>query len=527
MSAAQSGTTPADPKTLPGKRTILVILDGFGISENKENNAVYLADTPRLDGFFAEYPHTLLAASGPEVGLPPGQIGNSEVGHVTLGCGCVIEQDIIRINKAIDDGSFFTNTAFLSVMEEVKHNRRPLHLLGLVSDGGVHSHVDHLKALIEMCRRNEVVPLLHAMTDGRDTLPMKAHHFVEGVEAELKAAGGAIVSIFGRYYGMDRDHRWARTEKAWRAIMLAEGKPAKDATAAILKAHLENVGDEFIDPVVLPGARPLDEKDRFIFFNFRNDRPRQLLYALVAPQFDGFERGIAPLVQVVTMTEVHKRLPCRIAFAPVRPMTTLSREISRAGYRQFHCAETEKYPHITFYFNGGVESPLPGEERRLVPSPKVATYDLCPEMSANKVADEVIAALQDPGYAFIVTNFANTDMVGHTAVASPVIKAVEVVDRELGRVVDTALKNDWLVLVTSDHGNCDEMLDAETRQPNTQHTLNPVPCLLIGKRDCKLAEGCNVSGIAPTVLDLMGLEIPQAMKSPSMLLKDTVAGHAE
>ena len=436
-----------------------------------------------------------------------------------MGCGCVVEQDIVRINRAIENGSFFDNEALLSILAEVKQHNRPLHLLGLVSDGGVHSHIAHLQALIELCQRHSVVPLLHMMTDGRDTQPMEAHRFIAEIEPSLRQAGGAIATVIGRYYGMDRDHRWDRTEQAWRAIMLGEGQQATDATAAVQAAHQANIGDEFIKPIVLPAARPLDDKDRVVLFNFRNDRPRQLLYALVTDQFDGFERGRTSHIEAVTMTEVHKRLLCKIAFAPQRPQTTLGEEISHAGYKQFHCAETEKYPHITFYFNGGKESPLPGEDRILVPSPKVATYDLCPEMSATKVTDEVIAALNNPDYAFIVSNFANTDMVGHTAVATPIIQAVETVDREIERIVAAAQANEWSVLITSDHGNCDIMRDLETQQPHTRHTLNPVPCLLIDDRNYQLADGGNISNIAPTVLDLMGLAIPKIMQAKSVIVR--------
>ncbi len=506
---------------LPGQRTVLVILDGFGVSPSKSNNAVYLADTPRLDDLFARYPHTLLEASGPAVGLPVGQIGNSEVGHIAMGCGCTIEQDIVRINAAIEDGSFFENPSLVFAMKKIAKGNRRMQLIGLVSDGGVHSHIAHLKALIKLCKQHRVRPFLHMITDGRDTAPRYAQEFISEVEPLLKSAGGAIITIMGRYYAMDRDQRWERTEQAWRAIICAAGEKFISAMQAVHAAYASGIGDEFIRPAVLSGAQPLTQNDPFILFNFRNDRPRQLMYALTMPEFDNFDRGDAPLVDVTTMTEVDKKLPSLIAFAPIRPKTTLSGVISEAGYKQFHCAETEKYPHVTFYFNGGVESPLAGEDRTLIPSPKVSTYDLQPQMSAAEVTAAVMQAMRNPEYAFIVVNFANTDMVGHTALAEPLIQAVKTVDFHTGQIVDVAFEHDWAVLITADHGNCDEMLDPQTQQPNTQHTLNPVPCLIVSAHNCQLASGCSISSIAPTVLDLMGLEIPREMEAPSVIVRSS------
>ena len=506
-------------KQPPGHRVVLIILDGFGISENKTNNAIYLADTPRLDDLFARYPHTSLAASGTAVGLPDNQIGNSEVGHMTMGCGCVAEQDLVRINKSIDDGSFFDNPAFVNALNRAKQTRRPVHLLGLVSDGGVHSHIYHLEALIEMCGRHKVVPILHMITDGRDTAPQQALYFAQHIQPLLEKADGRIATVAGRYYAMDRDNRWGRTEKAWRAIALNEGEMHTDSITAIRAAYAAEIGDEFIKPMVLAGAEPLTSQDQIILFNFRNDRPRQLIHALTSAEFNQLDRGDAPQVAVTTMTEVHRELSCPIAFMPIRPKTNLAKIISEAGMNQFHCAETEKYPHITFYFNGGIEKPLVGEDRKLIPSPKVATYDLQPEMSAAAVSDEVIKALKDPRYAFIVVNLANADMVGHTAVAAPIIKAVETLDYHVGRITDVALENQWTAVITADHGNCDEMLDMQTQLPNTKHTLNPVPCLIINHDHYELVAGHNISSIAPTVLDLMGLDIPPEMEARSVLVR--------
>ena len=510
--------TPCTPKPL--QRTILIVLDGFGVSQNKLNNAIHIAETPRLDDLFKRYSHTLLEASGPAVGLPAGQIGNSEVGHMTMGCGCIIEQDLVRINDDIKSEVFFENPTLTYTLQKAKEANRPAHLLGLVSDGGVHSHINHLAALIEMCRRQNVPPILHMITDGRDTPPRNAMQFVSHVEPQLKRAGGAIATVMGRYYAMDRDNRWERTEAAWRAIARGEGTKQASATKAIHNAYEHDIGDEFIQPCLMPESHALDENDYIILFNFRNDRPRQLVRSLALPTFDSFNRGDTPVINITTITEIDKAFPCLVAMASIRPKTTLAKTISDHGLKQFHCAETEKYPHVTFFFNGGIEEPLPGEERKLIPSPKVATYDLKPEMSAHQVADSVLDALANPEYAFIIVNFANTDMVGHTAVPAPIIKAVETIDQETGRIVDAAIENDWSVVITSDHGNCDEMLDLQTQQPNTQHTMNPVPFLIVNKENYRLASGCNISSVAPTILDLLGLEIPEEMQARSVIIKD-------
>ena len=501
-------------------KVLLVILDGFGVGEDNSNNAAYVADTPFLDKLFNEYPHTLLEASGPAVGLPQGQIGNSEVGHITMGCGCIIEQDLVRINKAIEDGSFFENLSLDFTIKKAKANNRPLHMLGLVSDGGVHSHIRHLIALIDLIQKKGVQPILHMITDGRDTSPRCAREFVDQVMPALDRAGGEIASVIGRYYAMDRDNRWERTRLAWEALALGKGLVADNAYQAIENAYTENLGDEFIVPTVLQPQKLIRQDDRVIFFNFRNDRPRQLVKALSIKDFDKFDRGDWQVANVATMTEIDKQFPCLLAFAPNRPRTTLSEIISSADLKQFHCAETEKYPHITFFFNGGNEECLPGEEHKLIPSPRVATYDLAPEMNLAQVADEVITALNKSDMSFVVTNFANTDMVGHTAIPDPIIRAVETVDQQLNRVVSAAIQNGWQIIVTSDHGNCDEMVDPLTKEPNTRHTSNPVPCIIVNARnkDIKLASGKNISNIAPTVLDLIGLKIPAVMDAESLII---------
>lgn len=500
------------------RKTILIILDGYGINEDATNNAALIAKTPCLDQLFAEHPHTLLEASGPAVGLPDGQIGNSEVGHITMGCGSVVLQDLVRIDQAIQDGQFFTNAPLLEAMRQAHNHNGTIHLLGLVSDGGVHSHIRHLLSLIEFARHEGCVPIVHAILDGRDTAPRCAQQFIECIQSPLVQAGGAIATVMGRYYAMDRDKRWDRTEAAWRALTQNQGTIADHIESVLSQAYDSGLGDEFVPPTILPTATPLNKDDQLVLFNFRNDRPRQLIRALMLEDFGHFDRGDYQPIHITTMTEIDRNIACPIAFKPVRPQITLAKVISDCGLKQFHCAETEKYPHVTFFFNGGVETPLPGEDRYLVPSPKVSTYDLVPEMSAEAVAHAVVEALEDSDYSFIVVNFANMDMVGHTAVADPIIKAVETVDQQLGQVIATAKANDWQVLLTADHGNCDEMVDLKTGQPNTKHTMNPVPCLIISNQPIpKLVSGCNISSIAPTVLDLMGLRIPDAMVSPSIL----------
>ncbi|TQV63642.1 MAG: 2,3-bisphosphoglycerate-independent phosphoglycerate mutase [Halothiobacillaceae bacterium] len=501
----------------PRRPVILIILDGVGVNPSRENNAVALARTPRLDGFMSSNPHTVLEASGRACGLPDGQMGNSEVGHLTLGCGDIHRQDLVRIDDAIADGSFFEVPALVMAAQKSAKNKRPLHLVGLVSDGGVHSHVNHLLALIKLAKDQGARPLVHMMTDGRDTAPKNAVHYLPEVEAALADAGGAIVTVCGRYYAMDRDQRWERTFKSWDAIVHGEGKKAASAREAILASYGEGVHDEFIQPVVLDAyERPLPQ-DGVIFFNFRNDRPRQLAEALGQKGFTGFDRfEFDPLV-VTCLTEYDPRFLSPIGFPPERPGVTLAEVVSQAGYKQFHCAETEKYAHVTFFFNGGKEQPFAGEDRVMVPSPKVATYDLQPDMSAAEVANATIAAIQKNEYAFILVNFANGDMVGHTAVRDAVIAAVEAVDTQAGRVVDAAVESGYTVIMTADHGNCDEMVDPITREPHTQHTLYPVPCVIIDEQPWRLRTGGGIANIATTVLELMGLPAPKKMK-PSLLL---------
>ncbi len=503
--------------------TLLVILDGVGMNPSKLNNAVQEARTPRLDEYMSTHPHTLLEACGRAVGLPDGQMGNSEVGHLTLGSGSVVRQDLVRIDDAISDGSFYENSALNAAALAARDAGRPVHLLGLVSDGGVHSHVRHLHALIRLCQRLGARPLVHMITDGRDTAPKCAAGYLEQLEPLLEEAGGRVATVTGRYYAMDRDKRWDRTRMAFDALVHGKGERADSAAAAIAAAYDAGEADEFIKPRIIDPEGMLRPGDSLVFFNFRNDRPRQMAAALGMRDFDAFDRGDFQTVSVTCLTEYDPRFLSPIGFPPERPSVTLAEVISTAGIRQFHCAETEKYAHVTFFFNGGKEEPLAGEDRVMVPSPPVATYDLQPAMSAREVADETIKAIESGHYGFVVVNFANGDMVGHTAVREAVIAAVEAMDTEVGRVLDAAVARGFSVVLTADHGNCDEMVDPVTGEPHTQHTMYPVPLMIIDKARWRLTSCGGLSGVAPTVLQLMGIPQPKAMRGRSLLLEELPA----
>ncbi len=509
-----------EARSVPRRPTLLVILDGFGMNPSKVNNAVIEASTPNFDRYFSSYPHTALEASGIGVGLPVGQMGNSEVGHMTIGCGSIVKQDLIRIDDAIEDESYFSNPAFMGAIKDAQKYDRPLHLIGLVSDGGVHSHINHLIALIKLCSRHGVLAQLHIITDGRDTPPKSAIDFMPDIELALDEYGGVIGTVSGRYYAMDRDRRWSRTELAWKAIVNGEGNKAKNITLAIQDAYEAGETDEFIKPTILPDFIPMEKEDELIFFNFRNDRSRQLTAALSHGEFSCFSRGDFEPITVTCMTQYDPEFLSPIAFPPERPKVTLGSIISQAGYRQLHCAETEKNPHVTFFFNVGLEHRFQGEDRNMIKSPDVPTYDKKPEMSAKEVANEMINSLQSHEYGFLVVNFANGDMVGHTAVREAVLKAVETLDKEVGRVLDVAVEEGYSVLLTADHGNCDEMVDPVTGEPHTQHTIYPVPCLVIDKKNWKLATGENLSAIAPTLLQMMGIAQPDEMQGKSLLLEE-------
>ena len=500
-----------------GQAVVLLILDGFGMNPDHRYNAVYQANTPFFDSLMQNYPHTLLNASGPAVGLPEGQMGNSEVGHLTIGAGAILKQDLVRIDEDIRNGEFFYNPVLLKAIEQSRQQRGVIHLLGLVSPGGVHSHINHLCALIQLCKKQNIKPVVHCITDGRDTPPQSALNSIEIIEQELNSAGGLIATISGRYYSMDRDKRWDRTRLAWEALCYGHGEMAASAAEAIKNAYKNNIGDEFIKPTVIHPEYTIDVTDPIIFFNFRNDRTRQLTYLLASQDFKPFDRGDFIPRQLICLTEYDPELNIPIVYAPEFPRATLASVISDAGIEQFHCAETEKYAHVTFFLNGGREEPYPGERRILIPSPDVATYDLKPEMSADQVADALIEAMKARRFGFIVANFANGDMVGHTARQDAIIKAVETLDTQIKRVIEYARSINYSVLLTADHGNCDQMVDYNTGEPHTQHTMNPVPCILITSEVYHLTDNSGLCNIAPTILQLMGLDKPDVMNCKSLL----------
>lgn len=496
---------------------LLIIFDGFGLNPNRLHNGWALARTPHLDEYFASNPHTALQASGLAVGLPDGQFGNSEVGHLTLGAGRILEQELLRITQALHGGRLMANPAWQTLLKGTAQ----VHLIGLVSDGGVHSHIDHLFGLLSVLNYAGVTPVVHMITDGRDTPPRAALKYLTSLERRLAELGtGKIASVSGRYFAMDRAMHWERTEKAWSAMVLSKGLHAGSAHEAIEAAYARNEGDEFIQPTVIGSqSTPLIAPDEPVFFfNFRSDRMRQLAAAMGLEDFSHFARNTEPR-RVVCMTEYNARFPFPVVFPPGQPDKVLAEVISDAGLKQFHCAELEKYPHVTYFFNGGREKSFDGEEREIISSPDVATYDLKPEMSAPQVADRIIQAIEADRYDFILVNFANGDMVGHTAIRQAIIEAVETLDRQSHRVIQTALKRNYYVMLTADHGNCDEMIDPATGEPHTQHTVYPVPFLLLGDRKARLGIGRGLSDVAPTVLDLLKLPQPPQMTGRSLILK--------
>jgi 2,3-bisphosphoglycerate-independent phosphoglycerate mutase len=480
----------------------LVILDGWGCAPPGPGNAVELARTPVFDRPWAEFPHTTLEASGEAVGLPPGQMGNSEVGHLTIGSGRVLDQDLQRVNRAARDGSLFANEALVGAFRRAREREGDVHLLGLVSYGGVHSHIEHLRALLELAQREGMLDRtwIHAFTDGRDVSPTSALRDL----AELPE--DRIATIAGRYYAMDRDNRWERTDRAFRAISLGEGEVADDPVDAVRRSYEAGVTDEFIVPTVLSGRPRLQPRaDAAIFFNFRPDRARQLAIKLR-------ELG----VDLTTMTRYRDDLDCPVAFGEQLVQQTLAEVLANDGVRQLHCAETEKYAHVTYFFNGGREEPWAGETRILVPSPRdVPSYDHRPEMAAREVTDRLCAELADGGYGFAVVNFANPDMVGHTGFIPAVVQAVETVDECLLRVVETVENLGGACLVTADHGNAEHMLEADGVSPFTAHTTNPVP-LILTDADERLREGGELKDLAPTALQLLGLDKPDEMTGNSL-----------
>lgn len=510
------------------KPIALVILDGWGVSEEVDGNAIAQARTPNVDKFYDEYPHTILTASGEDVGLPAGQMGNSEVGHLNIGAGRVVYQELTRITKAIRDESFFENEELLAGMRYAKENNGALHLMGLLSDGGVHSHIEHLYALLKLARMERLKHVyIHAFMDGRDVPPANGLEYIDALEEKCDELGiGKIVTVMGRYYAMDRDKRWERTEKAYRAMVLGEGNKAETAKDAMEEAYQRGETDEFVKPTVIidgegkPQATVVDG-DAIIFYNFRPDRARQITRVFVDQDFGDLKRPVFPQVHYTCMTVYDKTILAPVAFKPQTLNNTLGEVLSREGVKQLRLAETEKYAHVTFFFNGGVEPPYPGEKRVLVPSPKVATYDLKPEMSAFEVTDALIEQLAKDEIQVIIMNYANSDMVGHTGVMEAAVKAVEAVDACLGRTVNALLERGGIVLVTADHGNAEKMYDHEG-QPFTAHTSGPVPFLLIshGKlRRAKLRQG-RLEDIAPTILDLLHISKPVEMTGTSLIINE-------
>ncbi|MGN0508137.1 MAG: 2,3-bisphosphoglycerate-independent phosphoglycerate mutase [Ruminococcus sp.] len=500
------------------KPLILMILDGFGIAP-ESGNAIKAAKKPNIDKLFAENPITQIGASGMDVGLPDGQMGNSEVGHTNIGAGRIVYQELTRITKTINEDKLKDNEAIVSAMDKALENGTALHLMGLLSDGGVHSHNTHLYGILELAKKKGLEKVyIHAFLDGRDVPPSSAADFVQACVDKTEEIGvGKIATVMGRYYAMDRDNRWERVEKAYAAMVYGEGVEAECPVCAVKNSYKEDVTDEFVVPSVVKGGATIHPNDSVIFFNFRPDRAREITRTLVDPDFDGFERkkGFFP-VNFVCMTQYDATMPnVDVAFKPQVLTNTLGEYISDKGMAQLRIAETEKYAHVTFFFNGGVEKQYPGEDRILIKSPSVATYDLQPEMSAYEVTDKLVPAIKSGKYDMIILNFANCDMVGHTGVFEAAVKAVEAVDECVGRVVDAIREMGGVALITADHGNADKMVD-DDGEPFTAHTTNPVPFCVIGY-DCELKDGGRLADIAPTMLQILGLPQPEEMDGTSLI----------
>jgi len=515
------------PKVKP---VLLVVLDGWGIRPEREANAIAIAGTPNMDALAKEFPNTALQTSGLAVGLPEGQMGNSEVGHTNLGAGRIVYQDLVRINRAIEDGSFFQIPALVEVARKAKASGGALHLLGLVSDGGVHSHEEHLHACLDLARREGVSrTFVHAFLDGRDTPPKSGLGYVQSLERRLREKGyGKVATVMGRFYAMDRDKRWDRVQAAYDAMVRSIGHRATSGVAAVEEAYGRGETDEFVMPTVVvngggePVARVKDG-DAILFFNFRADRAREITRAFTQPDFKDFDASARPrLAAYVCMAEYDKTFGLPVAFEPDQPTEIFPEIVAKAGLRQLRCAETEKYAHVTFFFNGGREAVLPGEDRILVPSPRdVKTYDEKPEMSARQVTDKVVEAIQSKQYGFILVNFANPDMVGHTGKLDAAVAAVRVVDECVGRLWRAAREAGMAMLVTADHGNCEMMVDPETGQPHTAHTLGPVPFIVADPdlRGARLRKDGVLADVAPTALQVMGLTQPKEMKGLGLVVR--------
>lgn len=510
------------------KPTVLLVLDGFGLNDKKEANAIAAANTPVMDRLMEEYPFVKGNASGMAVGLPEGQMGNSEVGHINIGAGRIVYQELTRITKEIQDGTFFENAALLAAIDNCKRNNSDLHLFGLLSDGGVHSHNTHLYGLLELAKRHGLKNVyVHAFLDGRDTPPASGKGFIEELGEKMRMTGvGKIATVMGRYYVMDRDNRWDRVEKAYRAMVYGEGDRAENAVVAVQNSYDKEVYDEFVVPcVVQEDGKPVatvKDNDSVIFYNFRPDRAREITRAFCSDDFKGFDRGKDRLnLTYICFSEYDITIPNKlVAFHKVSIDNTFGQFLAEHKMTQLRLAETEKYAHVTFFFNAGVEVPNEGEDRILVNSPKVATYDLQPEMSVYKVAENLVEAIKSEKYDVIICNFANPDMVGHTGIMEAAVKAVEAVDECVGKAIDALLSVDGQMFLCADHGNAEQLLDYNTNEPFTAHTTNPVPFILINfDKDYTLAEGGRLADIVPTLIDMMGMKKPDEMTGKSLLIK--------
>ncbi len=498
---------------------LLVIMDGFGHAAASGGNAIEAARTPNLDELFATCANTTLCASGLAVGLPEGQMGNSEVGHLNIGAGRVVYQELTRINLAVEDRSLFDNAVLATAIDGAVAEGRAVHLMGLVSDGGVHSHQDHLYALLEMAKaRGARDVLVHAFLDGRDVPPQSGLSYLEQLEGVMRQRGvGRIATVMGRYYAMDRDNRWDRVEKAWRAIVLGEGVDAPSATEAVSASYEAGITDEFVVPAVITDTRVADG-DALIFFNFRPDRAREITRAFTDDTFEGFERPVRPRLRFVCLTEYDPTIPAPVAYPKDLPQHVLADVLAEQELRQLHIAETEKYAHVTFFLNGGAETPKAGETRILVPSPKIATYDLEPEMSAPEVTVELVAAIEAGQADVYIVNYANCDMVGHTGDFDAAVRAVEAVDAGVGAAVSAIRESGGVALITADHGNAEAMVDADGATPFTAHTLSDVPLIACGAGIAGLERGGILADVAPTLLDLIGVAIPEEWTGRSLLI---------
>ncbi len=503
------------------KPIALVIMDGYGINNDTYGNAIAAAKKPNLDKFFAECPSTIIGASGLDVGLPDGQMGNSEVGHTNMGAGRIVYQMLVKISKSIEDGKFFGNPALMAAMVNCKKNKSALHVMGLLSPGGVHSHITHLYGLLEMAKRNGIDKVyVHAFLDGRDVPPSSAAEYMREAVSEMNKIGvGKVATVCGRFYAMDRDNAWDRVEKAYDALVMREGIKESDPVQAIENSYANGVTDEFMVPAVIDGGECIKENDSVVFFNFRPDRARQITRAFVDPEFTGFERkkGYFP-VKFICMAQYDASMPnVDVAFPPEQLKNVMGEYLSKLGKTQLRIAETQKYAHVTFFFNGGEETVFEGEDRILIKSPDVETFDLKPEMSAYEVTDAVEKAIAEDKYDVIILNFANCDMVGHTGIMEAAVKAVEAVDECVGRVVKAIEKQGGVTIITADHGNADKLKEADG-SPFTAHTTNPVPVIVVG-HECKLREGGVLADLVPTMLEIMGVPQPAEMTGKSLIEK--------